>query len=266
MMDGTSRYRESRVESAETAEDIFDLYGEPNGSVRESWQSGTQAVGLGIGTNGAKDTDARLSYAEGRTSLAPPLPSNGSKQAYRLSQIPARPEVEELEDEAHTPGTTHSWDGPMAALSKRASGISIASTSSGSAPDRRLRAVEQDTEGDGLSRRGSRSGTPSRPSTLSNGGNGSTSIPSSTRRPPPSVIVTPDMTPSRRTQNGSGDGEDSRRVSILSASTADSPSLNRLTPRMSGYGANGSMSQASFGSSQYPGEDADAFHVRSTCK
>ncbi|KAI9637330.1 rab-GTPase-TBC domain-containing protein [Dioszegia hungarica] len=53
---------------------------------------------------------------------------------------------------------------------------------------------------------------------------------------------------------------------MLSSSTSDSPSLSRLTPRLSGGYGNGnrSMSQASFGSSQYPGEDPEAFRIRST--
>jgi hypothetical protein len=283
------RYRESTYESAETAEDIFDLYGAPP---RDSWASGS-GVGVALG-----DPDAdghvpfpapaqRVSYSHGPQ--IPSSPASSARNGHRLSQIPSRnagqegAEMEELDDEANTPMTVQSWDGPMATLSKRASGISIDSANDSGRDFGRMR-----DEGQGLGigglpssgRRGS-SGSGSNQINLNDNHNingqeyidyptassSSTTTSRSNRKPLPTVTITPDMTPSKRHPPASvgGTGEDSRRVSTLSTSTSDSPIINRLTPRLSGYG-DGNTSQASFGSSQYPGEDPDAYHVRSTCK
>lgn len=280
---------------------------------RESWASGAP-VGVALGdpsSDTETDRPSSSTFRKGnRDSLGPPIQSDlrrngsgsgsgrssparhngdgdgqGQGQGYRLSQLPPRADVEELEDEAHTPATQHSWDGPMAALSKRMSGMSSASSlgESPAGPVRRLREEGQGL-GIGLERDkrhsygnsytpevldGPSSSSDPNFGTGSGSGSGSVSAPASVRKPLPTVTVTPDMTPTRaRQQQASVSGDDSRRVSMLSSSTSDSPSLSRLTPRLSGGYGNGnrSMSQASFGSSQYPGEDPEAFRIRSTCK
>lgn len=87
--------------------------------------------------------------------------------------------------------------------------------------------------------------------------------------PPPNILITPDKTHLA--------GRNSHRDSSMSVSTSTStslaaspthPSMSRLTPRHS-ISANGSASTSRVSiaaSSQYPGEDNDAFHVRSTCQ
>lgn len=280
------RYRESTYESAETAEDIFDLYGAPP---RDSWASGS-GVGVALGD---PDSDGLQPYPNQRVSYPlgpaiPPSPKRTNGNGYRLSQLPTRSpgmngtEMEELEDEANTPMTAQSWDGPMATLSKRISGISM---DSDHGPRQDFGRMKDEGQGLGIggfpTTSGRRESLGSREINLNDDDHtnihgqeymdyptaSSSSTTTSKRKPLPTVTITPDMTPSKRNPSASvaaGTGEESRRVSTLSTSTSDSPSINRLTPRLSGYG-DGNTSQASFGSSQYPGEDPDAFHVRSTC-
>lgn len=94
----------------------------------------------------------------------------------------------------------------------------------------------------------------------------------------PDITVTPelDLDSSRRNRDlRFRDSTISDSTSTTTANTTPtrlSPSVSRLSPatrHASGVGVGGNTgagtSQASFGSSQYPGEEADAFHVRSTC-
>lgn len=84
------------------------------------------------------------------------------------------------------------------------------------------------------------------------------------------MISTPDIkiTPSK------SNGHDPDRMSTLSASTTPThPNVSRLSPRhplggsTTSAASSASTSNLSFaGSSQYPGEEEDAFHVRSTCE
>jgi len=82
----------------------------------------------------------------------------------------------------------------------------------------------------------------------------------------PPITVTPAATPEKRTFA-------EQRNSIFTSSSSSfpmHPSINRLSPRhpqTETGNSSASTSQISFaGSSQYPGEENDAFHVRSTCK
>jgi hypothetical protein len=94
----------------------------------------------------------------------------------------------------------------------------------------------------------------------------------------PDITVTPELDSSRRNRDlRFRDSTISDSTSTTTANTTPtrlSPSVSRLSPatrHASGVGvgvggnARAGTSQASFGSSQYPGEEADAFHVRSTC-
>jgi hypothetical protein len=92
--------------------------------------------------------------------------------------------------------------------------------------------------------------------------------------PLPQVMITPDKSQSR--QSNPTSMSTSTTMSISPSPTH--PSIARLTPRVpsstgvsastrssfSGTGV-GNGSEVSFGSVQYPGEEDDSFHVRSTC-
>jgi hypothetical protein len=95
---------------------------------------------------------------------------------------------------------------------------------------------------------------------------GSSSFPSARVRDSmtPDITVTADCMPSKR------DLRNSTHSSSTSATTPTHPSMSRLSPSPMqtagpGMNAGAGASQVSFGSSQYPGEEADAFYVRSTC-
>lgn len=90
----------------------------------------------------------------------------------------------------------------------------------------------------------------------------------SSMNPPPGITVTPDKT--------LWPGRDNHRDSSLSASTSTSTSfpnsptrksMNGLSPalRVVGNGSASTSQVSVAASSQYPGEEDDAFHVRSTC-
>lgn len=83
---------------------------------------------------------------------------------------------------------------------------------------------------------------------------------------PPPIKVTPAITPERT--RSLAETRDSTFTSISSNSPTQ-PSIRRHSPRLAGRSNNtsASASQVSVaGSSQYPGEENDAFHVRSTCE
>lgn len=101
----------------------------------------------------------------------------------------------------------------------------------------------------------------------------------------PQITVTPDMTPYKAGPSSSA-GRDARpgpvtavlsqspSLTTTAASSPTHPSIRRISPRPSMGTRSTSQtsrtsandSRISFGSSQYPGEEDDAFHVRSTCE
>lgn len=117
---------------------------------------------------------------------------------------------------------------------------------------------ELDNEGNGPGLGVSRLRDPSKGFSRSSTGSGS------------QLVSTPDIkiTPSK------SNGYEHDRVSSLSTSTTPThQNVSRLSPRhplggsTTSASSSASTSNISFaGSSQYPGEEEDAFHVRSTCK
>lgn len=93
--------------------------------------------------------------------------------------------------------------------------------------------------------------------------NGNSRLSSTSTAVAPPITVTGPNTPERL-----ADQRSSTFTSLSSnACSPTHPSISRLSPRRPGTGSSSaSTSQVSIsGSSQYPGEENDAFHVRSTC-
>ena len=220
--------RESRLGNEDLAEDIFDLYG----SKRESNGAGSipndaQPAPLSAQDKGVND-DGR-SYAQSYIDLTRDADVDGH-------HVNGHKEV--ITDRPPTPDSPASWEGVMSALQ-----------------------VESD---------------PQRDSLLIAGSNPTYSIPT------PPITVTPDKSSLReRTNVLPRESLPFRgRESTMTASTSTSASLHpssshtsmaRLSPMPTSGRASdatfGNSSVASFsGSSQYPGEDNEAFHVRSTCR
>lgn len=83
----------------------------------------------------------------------------------------------------------------------------------------------------------------------------------------PPITVTAANTPER--QRSFADHTRDSTFTSLNSNSPTHPSIRRLSPRQNGTSTNtsASTSQVSIaGSSQYPGEENDAFHVRSTCE
>lgn len=220
--------RQSTLESADQAAGIFSLYGDPN--ARDSWQSS--------GSQGDSDQGVAYDPHEGSHSQHVAGPSDGyveeSSNGYRNSTLRESMVAGEESRDHPTAGqetivepmSPQSWDGPMSELN------------GGS----RFAAAQQQLP----------------------------------QLKAPNITVTPEKK-SRNSLNPS-----SNRNSMLGSTTSSAAttpthrSVQRLSPHPLGSSvnsvasSNGSIgqngSQASVaGSSQYPGEEADAFHVRSTC-
>ena len=94
--------------------------------------------------------------------------------------------------------------------------------------------------------------------------------------PTPPITLTPDISPVKKKVNQHQNRHHPRNSALASStSTAGSlgpsashPSISRLSPYLpDASGSSANNSQISIAeSSQYPGEDNDAFHVRSTCQ
>ncbi|KAL7423424.1 hypothetical protein Q5752_001004 [Cryptotrichosporon argae] len=269
-----SPYRASTVESADDAAGIFDLYG------RDSWVSSAStavptprasllvpAVHAVVGphkqvrANGARGVDASgLATRGGETHVN----GNGNGHARRdggaeeelRSPLPSSPGSE----------LSSSWEGPMESLT-------LARSVSGE------RDPDPEPEPDGrqpptapLSRHGSARGADGAALGSRRASAGAPPAVTVTPSRPAAIETPPHASPAgsrRHTGQAQGQGQGQHDGSVpastnsSAASSPAHPAASRLSPRPSGGAA--SASQVSIAaSSQYPGEDADAFHVRST--
>lgn len=233
------RKRESRLDSADQAEDIFDLYERD----RDSWQTQDGEAGKPIAE---VEAGRRRSNVNGRGSLAP-MPEDLEDGSDRVG------ETEEVIGDP--PGSPGSWTGPLTALAEPQTDRPMSLASEQPIQSNVTSSLSE-------SRRDSSQPRPQHPTS------------------PPEILVTPDKT--KRAHDGThpnGGSWRHQRDSTLSLASSASTSLaptatpspsqpgsNRLLARAAGLGSAGA-SQVSFGGSiQYPGEENDAFHVRSTCE
>lgn len=271
--------RESTVASADQAGDIFDLYERE----RDSWQSGghvngsggvgTTAMGQrklsGIGegpTPGA--TNGIATAALGAIDLEQPNFSNGHTYG---QQAHVDHDLQEDLADPQSP-SAESWTGPMAALASTSDPRSSMILNDGSDRQYRLSTppitITPDTSPMPKSalhvdhrRLSSGNGTSegerhSRYSTLSTNST-STSASVSVNSSPTKLSTT------------TGVMNDTRKLSPMHQSLLNRGRISSGTSGTTGTGTSNSTnaSQVSIAaSSQYPGEDNDAFHVRSTCE
>lgn len=272
------RYRQSTQESAEQAEGIFDLYG-ANASVPPKQSVGYRdSVASGYSqTSQVSGLAYRDDEREGRNggTARPEMVVEEDEEMSRNGHGPSHSRVPRIEgaideDAVESLQSLDSWRGPMNAMSNRASMMSLSSEQDfalGSASASiRQPASHLASPRDSL-------GPPAAYSTPQKNNDAQLDSIDRTRSRErsrtPLLTITPDMSPSKRMPSN----EDDSRLSTFTASTSTGGTNNgRLTPRLSmtassagasTYAGEASMSQASI---QYPGEEADAFHVRSTCE
>jgi hypothetical protein len=270
--------RDSTVASADQAGDIFDLYERE----RDSWQSGGRGNGSGgvgptaigqrrlseIGEGPSPgETNGSTTTLGGIDDLGKPNFANG--HAYG-QQAHADHDLQEDLADPQSP-SAESWTGPMAALASTSDPRSSMILNNGSDRQYRLSTppitITPDTSPMPKSalhvdhRRLSGNGTSegerhSRYSTLSTNST-STSASASVNSSPTKLSTT------------TGVMNDTRKLSPMHQSLLNRGRIPSGTSGTTGTGTSNSTnaSQVSIAaSSQYPGEDNDAFHVRSTCE
>jgi hypothetical protein len=229
--------RQSTLESADQAAGIFSLYGDP--ASRESWQSEASTSGAhaeddhhGVSRNGVSIGHIGQHVSE---------PSNGYRNstlrdsvvADRNTASPNTADHEDLIEEVplsaptSPPLSPRSWEGPMSELN----GSRFSAQQQTQLPLPKTPNIKV---------------TPERKLTSTNhsSSNRNSLLGSTTS----SAVTTPTH----------------RSVQRLSPHPLGS-SVNSVASSNGSIGQNGSQVSVA-GSSQYPGEEADAFHVRSTCE
>lgn len=256
------RRRESRQDSEDQAAGIFDLYDtDPEaeadaradrdvGSGRQSWSSAIPGFGSG---DQRASVDSRRA---GDNALHRDDDGREAREELREPDAPASGEVSRT-----SRGSQGSWEGPFSALSDP--NTTLASPNPGAA---RYSATSTTEHANGHAKEPEPQSRP-------------LSTPSKRTHDIPPITVTPDKSALAHVLAAEGAYRDNQRDSSLSASTSTTTSLapspkrlsvNRLSPSpakaVRGNGSANTSQVSVAASSQYPGEDNDAFYVRSTCE